>query len=146
MENSAEQNQIEPLNELEEKLFACLNGELSREEFLGTFLWAPVYIMVDGEPVGDVLGDRKPLVVANAPEAPRLMAVFSDPSRAEKMMEYFGEYNFPILVNTPWVLHVIGTKMGISFNPGFPFGFEIAPEGAQQLKTALEEAKHSAQP
>jgi hypothetical protein len=30
--------------------------------------------------------------------------------------------------------------MGLALNPGCHFGFEIAPEGAQQLKAAVEQA------
>lgn len=128
------------LNELEQVLFAMWNGEISREDFLRTFLVSDLYIMVDGEPVGDTLGDRRPMVVSTSPEAPRMMAVFSATERAACMTERFPDYSYPILVNCNWVLHCIGPSMGIAFNPGWAMGFEIAPDGAQQLKQALDAA------
>jgi hypothetical protein len=131
----------EPLNELETNLLACMSGQMSREEFLTLFVNSALYIMVDGEPVGDTLGDRKPLVVAMSPDAPRLLAVFSAPQRAQTIIEKFGEFTYPIMVNAQWALDTLGPQMGIAFNPGCHFGFEIAPEGAQQLKAAVDAAR-----
>lgn len=129
-----------PLNELEEQLFAMWSGRLGKEEFLRQFLISDVYIMVDGEPAGNTLGDRKPMVLSTASDQPKLMAVFSSPERASRMTQQFPDYNYPIRVDTNWVLHTIGSSMGVAFNPGWTIGFEIAPEGAQQLKMALDNA------
>jgi len=129
-----------PHNELEEKLFAMWRGAVPKEDFLRLFLISDVYIMVDGEPQGNTLGDRRPMVLSTSVELPKLMAVFSSPERAERMTQQFPEYSYPIRVDTNWVLHTIGTTMGIAFNPGWTMGFEIAPEGAQQLKIALDSA------
>jgi hypothetical protein len=133
----------EPLNDLEAQLFACMSGAVTREDFLNVFVNSNLFIMVDGEPVGDTLGDRQPLVVATAKDAPKLLAVFSDPQRAAKMTEMFVEYNYPIMVNAQWALQTLGPEMGIAFNPGCHFGFEIAPEGAQQLKAAVDQAREN---
>jgi len=56
------------------------------------------------------------------------------------MTRQFPDYNFPIRVDCGWVLRCIGPSMGLAFNPGWAMGFEIAPEGAQQLKRALDDA------
>lgn len=129
-----------PLNELEEVLFSMWNGEISKEDFLRHFLISNLYIVVDGEPVGNTLGDRKPMVVSTSAEAPKMMAIFSAPERATRMTQQFPDYNFPILVDCRWVLRCIGPSMGLAFNPGWAMGFEIAPEGALQLKQALDDA------
>jgi hypothetical protein len=127
-------------NELEEVLFAMWAGKVSKEDFLRQFLLSNVFIMVDGEPQGNTLGDKKPMVVSTSVDAPKMMAVFSSPERAARMTQQFPDYNFPIQVDCSWVLHCIGPSMGVAFNPGWTMGFEIAPEGAQQLRTALDSA------
>jgi hypothetical protein len=129
-----------PYNDLETQLFAMWAGKLTKEEFLRVFLVSDLFIIVDGEPVGNTLGDKKPMVLSTAVDQPKLMAVFSAPERASRMTQQFPEYNFPIQVDCRWVLHSIGATMGVAFNPGWTMGFEIAPEGAQQLRTALDSA------
>jgi hypothetical protein len=131
----------EPLNELESKLLELMSGQADEQDFLRVFLQSDLYIMVDGDPQGDTLGDRRPMVVATAENAPRMMAVFSNPSRAARLVAMFADYSFPIMGNTTWVLEHIGPHMGIAFNPGCPNGFELAPEGAQALKNALAAAE-----
>lgn len=131
----------EPLNDIENKLAALLRGEMTHEEFLGAFLESELYILVDGEPQGDVLGPRRPMVIASGPDAPRMFAVFSAPTRATRMIQQFSEYSYPILVNCVWVLEHLGPNMGVAFNPGCANGFELAPDGAQQLKMAVLEAR-----
>lgn len=130
----------EPLNDLEESLFKMWRGQMDKEEFLRTFLISSLYIIVDGEPVGNTLGSRRPMVVSTAPDQPKMIAVFSAPERAERMTKQFPDYNFPIQVDCRWVLQTIGSTMGVAFNPGWVMGFELQPEGAQQLKHALEQA------
>jgi hypothetical protein len=130
----------QPQNELEEHLFAMWAGRTTKEDFLRVFLISDVFIIVDGEPVGNTLGDRKPMVLSVSIDQPKLMAVFSSPERATRLTEQFPDYNYPIKVDTRWVLHTIGASMGVAFNPGWTIGFEIAPEGAQQLKMALDNA------
>ncbi len=127
----------EPLNELETRLFACLDGLIPREDFLNDFLNATLYILVDGELVNGELGERVPLILATAPEEPGLLAVFSHPTRGERIVEHFTEYIYPVMVNTRWALGTLGPGMGIIVNPGCNIGFEIAPPGAQQLKFAV---------
>ncbi|HEY9790450.1 MAG TPA: SseB family protein [Candidatus Obscuribacterales bacterium] len=131
----------DPVNELESSLLSLMNGKISQADFLRVFLQSRLFIMVNGEPQGSVLGDKQPMVIASAQDAPRLLAVFASPTRAHKMVELFAEYSFPIQVDAEWVLDHIGSHMGIAFNPGCPNGFEMAPEGAQQLKIGLAEAR-----
>jgi hypothetical protein len=139
--NSPEKTPEEPLNALESKLQALMRGEISNEEFLREFLEADLYIMVNGEPTGGTLGDKQPMVIAMSDTSPRMIAVFSSPTRAAKMLEHFSDYSYPIMVRCQWVLEHIGTHTGVAFNPGCPEGFELAPEGAQQLRDALAEAR-----
>lgn len=127
-------------NDLETQLLEMWDGKITREDFLRQFLMANLFIIVDGEPVGNTLGDRKPMVLSTSIDQPKMIAVFSSPERASRMIAQFPDYNFPIMVDTSWVLRAIGPSMGVAFNPGWEMGFEIAPEGAQQLKQALDSA------
>ena len=140
-ETQSAQHDDEPLNDLEKQLAELMEGKITQIDFLRTFLTAQLYIMVDGEPTGGVLGDKKPMVIAASPEAPRLLAVFSSPTRAKRMTEQFAEYSFPILVDAAWALEHTGSHMGLAFNPGCANGFELAPEGAEQLRQAVAEAR-----
>lgn len=124
--------------ELEITLEKVAAGEVTKEEFLTLFLCSDLFIMINGEPEGDTLGDKKPMVIATGPDAPRMMAVFSKPHRAQRMVLQFPEYSFPVLVSAEWVFAALGSSMGVAFNPGYANGFEIAPEGAQQLKQAFQ--------
>ena len=134
----------EPLNEVERKLHALMLNEISTEDFLETFLQGNFYIMVNGEPQGGVLGDKVPMVVASSEKDPHLLAIFSSPVRAKRMIERFADYSYPILVNADWVFEHLGPTMGITFNPGCTEGFELQPEGAQQLKAAIVQARAQA--
>jgi hypothetical protein len=127
-------------NDLETHLFEMWEGKMSKEDFLRVFLMSDLFIVVDGEPLGNTLGDRKPMVISAAIDQPKMIAVFSSPERASRMTAQFPDYNFPIRVDTNWVLHCIGPSMGVAFNPGWEMGFEIAPDGAQQLRDALDSA------
>jgi hypothetical protein len=129
-----------PHNELETHLYEMWDGKMTKEDFLRIWLLSDLFIIVDGEPVGNTLGDRKPMVISTAVDQPKMIAVFSSPERAARMIAQFPDYNFPIRVDTNWVLHCIGPTMGVAFNPGWELGFEIGPEGVQQLKHALDNA------
>ena len=138
-EDDAKPQPDETPTELEWKLAALMNGEIGHQDFLRAFLSAPVYIMVNGEPQDSLLGDKQPMVIAASVDAPRMLAVFATPHRATRMIEQFSDYSYPILVSADWVFEHIGPNMGVSFNPGCRSGFELAPEGAQQLKEALKQ-------
>ena len=125
-------------NELEQSLAGVMEGTVSKEEFLKLFLNSNLYILLDGEPVGGVLGDRVPMVFAPSAESERMIAVFSSPLRTAAMTAKFAEYQFPVLVDTAWVLNHVGPTTGIALNPGCALGFEMASSGAQQLKKALD--------
>lgn len=131
--------------ELECQLASLMKGEISQTDFLRTFLSAHVYIMVNGEPRSNVLGDKQPMVIAASQDAPRMLAVFSSPRRAHRVVEQFSDYSFPILVSSAWVFEHIGPHMGVAFNPGCSDGFELAPPGAQQLKEAIDKARANQQ-
>lgn len=133
-------NSDEICNELERSLAGVMEGTIPKEEFLKTFLTSSLYILLDGEPVGGVLGDRVPMVFAPSAESERMIAVFSSPLRTAAMKAKFAEYQHPVLVDTAWVLNHVGPSTGIALNPGCALGFEMASSGAQQLKKALDAA------
>jgi hypothetical protein len=128
----------EPANELEKALAAVLSGETSKEDFLRIFIGSNVYVLVNREPRGDTLGDSTPMVLSSN-NGPHMLALFSSPIRSLKMTELFPDYRFTIMVDCAWALHILGTTLGIALNPGCDLGFELAPDGAQQLKRALEQ-------
>ena len=127
-------------SELEACLAAVMEDKISKEEFLRSFLQAKLYILLDGPPEGEGLGQRLPMVFAPSAEADRMLAVFTSPMRATAMATRFSEYNHPILVSCPFILSCLGEHIGIALNPGCDLGFEMGAAGVQQLKLALEQA------
>ncbi len=129
----------EPANELERALALLVAGKMDKNAFLRLFLSSRLYILLDGEPQGNTLGCRSPMVFAASPESPRMLALFSSPVKASAMSELFPEYRYTAMVDSLWAIHCAGPSTGIALNPGAALGFELAASGVQELKLAIEE-------
>jgi hypothetical protein len=58
---------------------------------------------------------------------------FSSLERAKAALARYPEYPFALAVYTKWFLQGAYENTGIALNPGWPFGFELPPEGLQQI-------------
>jgi hypothetical protein len=127
---------LQPLNDLEEKLAQGGQPDASPVDVILSFLNSEVYVIsTDGIEGED--SQVEPLVLANSDGDP-VLAVFSHPSRVdvqylEAAPNVLGTQGAAIIAN-------IGEELGMVINPGAAFGFEINPEGVANIKRDFKRA------
>ncbi|MGP4031876.1 SseB family protein [Pseudarthrobacter sp. 1C304] len=131
---------LQPLNDLEEKLARGEQPDANPVDVILAFLNSEVYI-VSSDTVDGVDSQVEPLVLANSAGNP-VLAVFSHPSRvAEQYLEaapnVLGTQGAVILGN-------LGDELGMVINPGAAFGFEIDPEGVANIRRDFKPADEAA--
>lgn len=131
---------FEPKNELEQRLLAAANGEISSEELIGGLLDAQVFMPVEDEDSGIIGFQRstyaRPLVV-QAEEGVHVLVLFSSPERAKPVVEEFPKFGGGLLADFRWVLERIDAGAGVTINPGWEVGIDLDPETVEQLAQEL---------
>jgi hypothetical protein len=131
---------FEPKNELEQRLLAAANGEISSEELIGGLLDAQVFMPVEDEDSGIIGFQRstyaRPLVV-QAEEGVHVLVLFSSPERAKPVVEEFPKFGGGLLADFRWVLERIDAGAGVTINPGWDVGIDLDPETVEQLAQEL---------
>ena len=131
---------FEPKNELEHRLLAAANGEISSEELIGGLLDAQVFMPVEDEDSGIIGFQRstlaRPLVV-QAEEGVHVLVLFSSPERAKPVVEEFPKFGGGLLADFRWVLERIDAGAGVTINPGWEIGIDLDPETVAQLTQEL---------
>ena len=127
---------LQPLNDLEEKLAVGEQPDANPVDVILAFLNNEVYI-VSSDALEGADSQVEPLVLANSSGNP-VLAVFSHPSRvAEQYLEaapnVLGTQGAAILGN-------LGDDLGMVINPGAAFGFEIDPEGVANIRRDFKPA------
>jgi hypothetical protein len=128
---------LQPLNDLEEKLAVGEQPDANPVDVILAFLNNEVYI-VSSDALEGPDAQVEPLVLANSSGNP-VLAVFSHPSRvAEQYLEaapnVLGTQGAAILGN-------LGDDLGMVINPGAAFGFEIDPEGVANIRRDFKPAE-----
>jgi hypothetical protein len=126
-------NEFKPNNLLEEKLIAMYRKEIKITEFLEILLESQVIILADRDV--DITGPDmhfNPLAITSHMGYDAL-AAFTSIERAKRAFSEYPEYGFAVAVDTSWFLLGAYENAGFALNPGWPFGFELPPEGLQQL-------------
>ena len=124
-------------NELEEKLLAAQEGQLSSEDFMSYLMDTQVFM-----PVKDSIGIEGftssakaiPLTLKTEDNI-EVLLLFTSPDRAKDFVSEFPGYEGGLLVEFSWVLERTGSGIGISINPNWPAGFDLEPDMVQQLKS-----------
>jgi len=62
-----------------------------------------------------------------------VLATFSSIERAKAALSSYPGYEFALAVDTAWFLGGAYENVGFALNPGWPFGFELPPDGLQQM-------------
>ena len=127
------QSEFKPKNPLEEKLVAMYRKEIKISEFLEFLFDSQVIILADRDV--DISGSDtnfNPLAI-NSPMGYSVLATFSSIERAQAEVSMDPEYGYAIAVDTSWFLLRAYENVGFALNPGWPFGFELPPEGLQQM-------------
>jgi len=124
-------------NELEQKLVAAQEGQLSSEEFMAYLLDTQVFM-----PVRDSIGiegftgsDRAIPLTLKTEDDIEILILFTSPDRAKTFLQDFPGFEGGLLTEFKWVLERTGTGVGISINPNWPVGMDMEPEMVRQLKS-----------
>lgn len=124
-------------NELEQKLVAAQEGQLSSEEFMAYLLDTQVFM-----PVKDSIGiegftgsDRAIPLTLKTEDDIEILILFTSPDRAKTFLQDFPGFEGGLLTEFKWVLERTGTGVGISINPNWPVGMDMEPEMVRQLKS-----------
>lgn len=124
-------------NELEQKLVAAQEGQLSSEEFMAYLLDTQVFM-----PVKDSIGiegftgsDRAIPLTLKTEDDIEILILFTSPDRAKTFLQDFPGFEGGLLTEFKWVLERTGNGVGISINPNWPVGMDMEPEMVRQLKS-----------
>jgi SseB protein N-terminal domain len=138
-------NEFRPNNNLEEKLLALYRKEIKIIEFLELLIDSQVVILADRDvDISRPSMDFNPLAI-NSPMGFDVLVTFSSLERAKAALAQYPDYPFALAVDTRWFLLGAYKNAGIALNPGWPYGFELPPEGLQQLLVRLGVKKLSGQ-
>lgn len=135
------QDLIETKNELERKLMAAMNGELSPEEFMRALLDEQVFVPVRDEKDYGIAGFQRstkamPLVVEED-DGRKTLILFTSPERARAFLAEVPGYGGGLLVEFSWIVERMEPGFAISVNPGEEFGMDIEPEHVTQMLELL---------
>ncbi len=126
-------SEFKPNNLLEEKLLAMYRKEIKITEFIEILLDSQVIILADRDV--DISGPDthfNPLAITS-PMGYSVLATFSSIERAKPLAAGHPDFGYAIAVDTPWFLSRAYENTGFALNPGWPFGFELPPEGMRQM-------------
>jgi hypothetical protein len=138
-------NEFKPNNTLEEKLVAMYRKEIKIAEFLEILFDSQVIILSDRDV--DISGydmHFNPLAITS-PMGYDVLATFSSLERAKPALSSYQGYDFALAVDTAWFLRGAYENVGFALNPGWAFGFELPPDGLQQMLVRFGVRKHGGQ-
>jgi hypothetical protein len=127
---------IQPLNDLEEKLAKGDQPEANPVDVILSFLNNEVYIVSPDALEGED-SQVEPLVLSNSEGQP-VLAVFSHPSRVAE--QYLAAAPNVLGTQGAAIIGNIGDELGMVINPGSAFGFEIGPEGVANIRRDFKRA------
>jgi hypothetical protein len=127
---------IQPLNDLEEKLAKGDQPEANPVDVILSFLNNEVYIVSPDALEGED-SQVEPLVLSNSEGQP-VLAVFSHPSRVDE--QYLAAAPNVLGTQGAAIIGNIGDELGMVINPGSAFGFEIGPEGVANIRRDFKRA------
>jgi hypothetical protein len=132
---------LEAKNELERKLLAAMNGDLSSEDFMRELLTQQVFIPVRDEKDSGIKGFQRttkatPLVIEDD-EGHKILVLFTSPDRAKEFLAEVPDYGGGLLADFAWIVERMEAGFAISVNPGLEMGMDIEPENVTELLAML---------
>lgn len=122
-----------PHNPLEEKLVAMYRKQISISDFLGILIDSRLAIPSDREAAVTAPDmNFKPLVITSAMGFD-VLVTFSSLELAEAASSMYPGYGFTAEVDADRFLLQAPENVGFALNPGWHLGFELPPEGLQQI-------------
>lgn len=132
---------IEAKNELERKLLAAMNGELSAEDFMRELMSEQVFIPIKDDKDSGIIGFQHttkatPLVIQDD-DGLNILVLFTTPERAKEFLDGTPGYSGGLLADFAWIVERMEPGFAIVVNPGDEFGMDIAPENVTEMLTML---------
>ena len=131
------QETFEVRNEVEEKLLAAQEGQMSSESLMQYLMDAQLFM-----PVKDSIGiegftssDKAVPLTLKTEDNIEVLILFTSPDRSKGFVQDFPGYDGGLLTEFKWVLERTGSGIGISINPDWPVGMDLEPDMIQQLKS-----------
>lgn len=125
-----------PANDIEEKLLAAQEGRLHGEAFMSELLQSQLFMpILDKHGIGGLQPSQSatPLTLTDE-EGTGVLILFTSPERAKEFLRDHPGYEGGLLAEFTWILEKLGTGHGISINPNWPVGIDMAPEMVEQLR------------
>lgn len=132
---------FEAKNELEIKLLAAMNGELSGEDFMRELLAEQVFIPIRDDKDSGIAGFQHttkatPLVVRDE-DGQDILVLFTSPERARDFLAETPGYGGGLLAEFEWIVERMEPGFAIVVNPGDEFGIDISPENVTEMLEML---------
>lgn len=125
---------IIPANGIEEKLLAAQEGRIPGEASMTEPLQAQLFMpILDKHGIGGLQPSQAatPLTLTDE-EGTEIL--FTSPVRAKDFVQDFPGFEGGLLAEFTWILEKLGTGLGISIDPNWSVGIDMAPEMIKQLR------------
>jgi len=146
--NTMHNESFEAKNDLEQKLLAAMNGELSSDDFMRELMAGQVFMPVKDDADSGIKGFQRttratPLVVHDG-DGNNILVVFTSPERAKGFLADYPDFTGGLLTEFTWVLERMEPGFSIAVNPGLEAGIDVEPEIITQMLElmAAEAAKN----
>ncbi len=139
-ENTMSEQVLEAKNELEQKLLAAINGELSSDEFMQVLMTQQIFIPIKDDRDSGIQGLQlttraTPLVVEE--DGQKILVLFTSPDRARDFLADVPGYSGGLLADFPWIVERMQPGFAIAVNPGLELGMDIEPENVREMLALL---------
>lgn len=133
-----EEQGFEATNDLERELIAAQRGDTAPEAFMQYLLTAQVFMPVEErhQIQGLQASTQANPLTLESEEGETVLILFTSPERAKEFVRDFPGYEGGLLTEFKWILEKAGLGYGVSINPGWPVGLDLAPQDVQQLRQA----------
>lgn len=131
----------EAKNELEQKLLAAMNGELSSDDFMRALMTQQIFIPIKDDKDSGIIGFQHttkatPLVIQDE-DGINILVLFTSPERAKEFLEDTPGYSGGLLENFAWIVERMEPGFAIAVNPGIDLGIDIEPENVTEMVALL---------
>ncbi|NWG30819.1 MAG: SseB family protein [Rhodocyclaceae bacterium] len=132
---------MEAKNELERKLLAAIEGELSAEDFMRELLTQQIFIPIKDDRDSGIGGlqlthKATPLVVEDEAGG-KILVLFTSPERAKDFLADVPGYSGGLLADFSWIVERMEPGFSIVVNPGIELGMDIEPEHVMEMLSLL---------
>ncbi len=133
----------EAKNELEQKLLAAMNGELSSDDFMHALMTQQIFIPIKDDRDSGIIGFQHttkatPLVIQDE-EGINILVLFTSPERAKHFLADTPGYSGGLLENFSWIVERMEPGFAIAVNPGIDLGIDIEPDNVTEMVALLSE-------